>query len=414
MRDADRARPADLLARALRHICSAHHDALRLRFGREAGDWRSVPRQARAEPVPFHRVDLRGGAATRSGRARLEQAAAEAQASLDLAHGPLLRVVLFDLGAGGPAGCCCVVHHLVVDGVSWRILLEDLLDRLPAAAGAATAGGPAAQDHLLQHWARAAGRARQSPRPRGRSCPSGWRRAGGRPAAAARPAGQARTPTRRRPVADGGAGRGGDRGAAAGGARASTSTQINDVLLTALAQALRGAGPAAAVLLVDLEGHGREELFDDVDLSRTVGWFTTLFPVLLEVRASGDPGQALAGGQGAAAADAQPRPGLRAAALPGAGTRRSAEQLRACPQAEVCFNYLGQFDRGLPAEAGVALAASAVGARADRRRAPAGGQRRRYGSGRLQLAWTYSAEPAPAAPRSSGVADGLVGGLARL
>jgi len=53
------------------------------------------------------------------------------------------------------------------------------------------------------------------------------------------------------------------------------NTQINDVLLTALVQALLNG--RAIALPVDLEGHGREEIFDDVDVSRTVGWFTTCF-----------------------------------------------------------------------------------------------------------------------------------------
>ena len=69
-------------------------------------------------------------------------------------------------------------------------------------------------------------------------------------------------------------------------------TQINDVLLTALVQAFsRWTG--ARSLLVDLEGHGREEIFEDVDLSRTVGWFTTIFPVLLESGGGFHPGNAL-------------------------------------------------------------------------------------------------------------------------
>src|SRR5205085_3538603 len=53
-------------------------------------------------------------------------------------------------------------------------------------------------------------------------------------------------------------------------------TQINDLLLTALAQAL-ALWSGSSTLLVDLEGHGREPLFDDLDLSRTVGWYTTIF-----------------------------------------------------------------------------------------------------------------------------------------
>src|SRR6201999_3351468 len=59
-------------------------------------------------------------------------------------------------------------------------------------------------------------------------------------------------------------------------------TQINDVLLSALAAALqRRVGSGA--FRIDMEGHGREHIADDLDVSRTVGWFTTLFPVSLEI-----------------------------------------------------------------------------------------------------------------------------------
>src|SRR5262249_20607140 len=69
-------------------------------------------------------------------------------------------------------------------------------------------------------------------------------------------------------------------------------TQINDVLLMALAQAFsRWTGERR--VLVDLEGHGREEIIENIDLSRTVGWFTTIFPVLLDLRDSQTPADAL-------------------------------------------------------------------------------------------------------------------------
>src|ERR671924_940404 len=73
---------------------------------------------------------------------------------------------------------------------------------------------------------------------------------------------------------------------------------INHVLLTALALAIaqwcrrRGRGSSAAVL-IDVEGHGREEVFADVDLTRTVGWFTTIYPVLLDLRQAAGLGEAL-------------------------------------------------------------------------------------------------------------------------
>ena len=68
---------------------------------------------------------------------------------------------------------------------------------------------------------------------------------------------------------------------------------ISRLLLTALARAHRGWSDSAAPLLIDLEGHGREELGEDLDLSRTAGWFTTLFPVLLQLGGVGEIAQDL-------------------------------------------------------------------------------------------------------------------------
>jgi non-ribosomal peptide synthase protein (TIGR01720 family) len=69
-------------------------------------------------------------------------------------------------------------------------------------------------------------------------------------------------------------------------------TRVDEVLLTALTLAASTAR-GVDTLLVDLEGHGREDIFEDVDLSRTVGWFTTTYPALLSVAGSDGPGSAL-------------------------------------------------------------------------------------------------------------------------
>jgi non-ribosomal peptide synthase protein (TIGR01720 family) len=121
--------------------------------------------------------------------------------------------------------------------------------------------------------------------------------------------------------------------------------QINDLLLTALARALTG-WTGDSRLLVDLEGHGREELFDDLDLSRSVGWFTSVFPVLLDMGRANSPDQQLR------AVKEQlrriPQRGVGYGLLRYLGPdKHMGQRLCALPQAEVCFNYLGQFDRVL-------------------------------------------------------------------
>ncbi len=135
-----------LLGEALGHLL-AHHDALRLRFERDGESYRqrAVAPDGR---VPFTRLDLSGIRGEEQVKS-LERAAAALQASLDLSEGPLLRVALFDQGRGRPGRLLLTVHHLAVDGVSWRILLEDLETayRHLRAAAARPAGGP---DDLVQ------------------------------------------------------------------------------------------------------------------------------------------------------------------------------------------------------------------------------------------------------------------------
>ncbi|MEO7331129.1 MAG: amino acid adenylation domain-containing protein, partial [Minicystis sp.] len=101
-----------------------HHDALRLRL------WHGVD-GAELSIVSalgtgfFRRVDLRDAGESEQ-RETLKRVASETQASLDLADGPVIRAVFFDLGPSLPGRLLIVAHHLAVDGVSWRILLEDL------------------------------------------------------------------------------------------------------------------------------------------------------------------------------------------------------------------------------------------------------------------------------------------------
>jgi non-ribosomal peptide synthase protein (TIGR01720 family) len=166
-------------------------------------------------------------------------------------------------------------------------------------------------------------------------------------------------------------------------------TQINDVLLTALVQSFaRWTGERT--LLLDLEGHGREELFAEVDLARTVGWFTTLFPVCLELKAEA-PGEALKGVK--EQLRGIPQGGIGYGVLryghPGTEVRAA---LQALPQAELSFNYLGQLDQ--------ALSGSLLFRPAQESSGPAHSPRGRRPhlldingfvvGGQLHLAWTYS------------------------
>ena len=132
---------------------------------------------------------------------------------------------------------------------------------------------------------------------------------------------------------------------------------INDVLLSGLAVAIaqwcrrRGRGGGTGVLL-DLEGHGREEIFTDVDLSRTVGWFTSLFPVRLELGGL-DLDEALAGGAALGVAVKRIKEQLRSVPDNGLGygvlrhlNREAGGELKRFAGPQLCFNYLGRFAAG--------------------------------------------------------------------
>jgi non-ribosomal peptide synthase protein (TIGR01720 family) len=167
-------------------------------------------------------------------------------------------------------------------------------------------------------------------------------------------------------------------------------TQINEVLLTALVRAF-AKWTGSHSLLLDLEGHGREEIIEEVDLSRTISWFTTIFPVVL------DCGNA----QTAVEALQQVKEQLRAIPNRGigygllrfaSGDGMIAEKLRSLPQAEVRFNYLGQVDRMLLDPSMFSMASHSSGPAQSRK------AERAYliniigvvSSGKLRLEWTFS------------------------
>ncbi|HYN84226.1 MAG TPA: amino acid adenylation domain-containing protein, partial [Pyrinomonadaceae bacterium] len=262
------------------------HDALRLRFERDERGWRQT--NAGPESVSFARVDLSALAGDEQ-RAALEAEAARLQARLHLTEGPLVRVALFDLGASVGRRLIVVIHHLAVDGVSWRVLLSEL-----DAACRQLARGEEIQlppkTTSFKQWAERLSRHARSPELKAEL--EYWRGVAG-----------ANTGRLRVDRPEGGNSVASAKTVTVSLDAETTSallveapkaynTQVNDLLLTALAASLAARG-GSPTLLVDLEGHGREDLFDGVDLSRTVGWFTSVFPVVLDAGASDEPGAAL-------------------------------------------------------------------------------------------------------------------------
>ncbi len=345
-----------VLEQAFAHLLK-HHDALRLRFVHEPEGWR----QFIADPdqdgsrANVRVVDLSNQNENEQASA-LETIAEETQAQLNLANGVLLRTLLFELGSGRSQRLLIVIHHLAVDGVSWRILLEDFgrvyqqLQRGEAVSFQPKTTSFARWAKLLEEYARseqACGELdywtnlsakRVKPLPvdlhDGRNI-----EAETRTFTIALDAGE--TQALLRNVAR------------------TYQIQINDVLLTALLEAFSD-WTREQTLLIELEGHGREDLFADVDLSRTVGWFTNAFPVLLEAKSGLKPRAALQSVK--QQLSSVPSHGI------GYGLLRylnddevAARQIRLLPKPEISFNYLGQLDQMFDDSALFSLAGESYG-----------------------------------------------------
>ncbi|MEU9347336.1 non-ribosomal peptide synthase/polyketide synthase [Streptomyces sp. NPDC048278] len=358
--------PADLTEPGLLTVLgalAARHDMLRARLVRTPEAALSVPAAGDTDVRTWlARVDVRETAEDESAlRDAIADHAPRALAGLDPEAGAMVRAVWFDAGPDRPGRLLLLVHHLVVDGVSWRVLLPDL-----ATAWAAVRGGrtpePAPVELSFARWARLLGT--RAGEPAAEDELPWWTSAlaAGADLPLARPLDPARdtvATTRYLSLSL----PAGVTGPLLSRVPAAFGASVNDVLLTAFALAVGdwrartlGAEHAGGPVLVDLEGHGREEeLAGDADLSRTVGWFTSVVPVRLDPGASGP--DALTGGAALDAAVARIRDHLTA--LPAAGIghgllRRlnpaTGPLLAELAEPQIEFNYMGRFDRPAAAD----------------------------------------------------------------
>ncbi|HYD78841.1 MAG TPA: non-ribosomal peptide synthase/polyketide synthase [Paucimonas sp.] len=316
------------------HALVRQHDSLRLRFERDAdGNWRQRYTE-QGTHVALQTIEL-GNA----GRTDLAAACTRIQAGLDLAQGPLLAAGHLRLDKGEER-LLIAIHHLVVDGVSWRVLLEDLHTayrqisagepaRLPPKTSSYQAWSErlrtyAASETLQQElawWQRAL-----RPMPLPAIDPNGDNRAG----TAQRIEIHLSAERTRQLLQD---------------APSAYRTRINDLLLAALAETLcdwSGADHA----LIELEGHGREDLFDGIDLSRSVGWFTSRFPVCLSISAGPQADLGATIKTVKEQLRAIPNKGIGWGVLETLEDEEARAAVRALPQPQVSFNYLGQLDAG--------------------------------------------------------------------
>jgi non-ribosomal peptide synthase protein (TIGR01720 family) len=390
-----------IIETALWHLLR-HHDALRLRFSNgstpdvstsdvstsdtslvnaadkpttiahQQGQWRQFHADPEAIAIPLTVFDFTDLSADQQQQA-IASTANALQGSLDLSS-VLMRVALMQCGIQGDR-LLIILHHLIIDGVSWRILLEDLQmlytqlsHKLNQKSSHNLSQNQSPQlppkTTAFQQWAIALQERAQANTQDQTSDWHYWTTPQYQqsspiptddPHAANRVADLATyrvalTATETQTLLQETA--------------AAYQTQINDLLLTALAQTLADWTGSSQVL-IELEGHGREALREDAqqemerldisqsqsqnladaDLSRSIGWFTTLFPVWLNLESSWDLGRTIKAVK--EQLRSLPKRGLSYGLCRYLTDASTDYNWADSPQPQVRFNYLGQIDQVL-------------------------------------------------------------------
>jgi len=351
------------LAEALGHLVTLH-DALRLRAPRGADGHRHLHIE---KPAPRRSLDAASphltlahldvsGLPPEAARQAWARVAERAQGSLDLDRGPLGRALLVRLGGEAGGRLLVALHHLIVDGVSWRILLEDLERSYAQLASGRPVELPP-RGTSLSAWAERAAELAASSElddelalwTGALAGPSPVRLPLDLPGAASQqiaPRGVANLEGDVR-VVTGQLGEKGTRSLTA--SLVADAASLHEMLLASLFRAL-GEWTRGGRILVDVESHGRVPLAPGMDLSRTVGWLTSIYPLALDIDPESDRRDVLTAVR--EALSRVPRYGVGYGLLRHlSGDPMIEARLAGLPQAAVSFNYLGQLGGGPPGAA---------------------------------------------------------------
>ncbi|MDJ0674318.1 MAG: amino acid adenylation domain-containing protein [Calothrix sp. MO_167.B42] len=255
---------------------SLHHDIFRLRFQHQPEGWQQFYTEYDSENdygFAWETVDL-SALNQEQQNTTMESRSHGLQQSLDLHNGPLAGAILFQLGANRPHRLLIAIHHLIIDGVSWRILLEDLGDAIGGKSLTPTTSS-------FQHWSNFLQDFTHSPSIQQEQkfwlamikdtqfqLPLDVSDRQNNVESSVQTIGVEFSPSHTQDFLT--------------TAHQAYRTSPEDLLVAALSRTIsRWSG--AEVLQVMMEAHGREELSDDVQLSRTLGWFTALYPLRLDL-----------------------------------------------------------------------------------------------------------------------------------
>ncbi len=262
------------LVKAIFEKVQQHHDALRSSFVVSASGEMVQEMLDTELPVFIDEADFSNAA---DASTLLTESCQALQSGIDLQNGPLMKLGLYHMTDG--SRLLIVIHHLVVDGVSWRILFEDIENLYQQVqAGKQSLTLPLKTDSF-QLWAKGfegyMGTAAYA------QAKNYWQQMVSLPTSTL-PRDNAAGSNRQEEAREGSF-----RLDAAETAKlltevhASFNTQINDILLGAFLVAVKKQYGNYR-LRIDLEGHGREAVQEGININRTVGWFTSIYPVILE------------------------------------------------------------------------------------------------------------------------------------
>ncbi|MEL7145168.1 MAG: MupA/Atu3671 family FMN-dependent luciferase-like monooxygenase [Bacteroidota bacterium] len=306
-----------------------HHDALRMTF-KEVDGRVTIESKGIEMPVSLEERDLTG---IQDAEAKFLEEAESLQSGIDLEQGPLMKLGLFLMPEG--SRLLIVIHHLVVDGISWRILLEDIEDLYQQAVNNETLSLPLKTDSF-QSWSGSLDRYRQTTvYAKSRAYWIDVLKESKETIRRDYPEQNNALKDRKthlitldkeytaRLLAD---------------AHKPFGTQVNDIMLAALVMTVNQLYGHSNIC-IDLEGHGREDILATADISRTVGWFSSIYPVFLNYH-NGALSELLKGVK--ERLRKVPNKGLDYLLYQYGDEDRSNSETQ--PVSQIFFNYLGQFE----------------------------------------------------------------------
>ncbi|WP_028592998.1 non-ribosomal peptide synthetase [Paenibacillus assamensis] len=332
----------ETLLRTVFTLLTTHHDALRMRYSYETNQVLQTNKGLEGnhhELLLFDYMDI----AQEYAEKEMETQANCIQQSMRLDSGPLLKAGLFKTQQGDYL--LLIIHHVIVDGVSWRFLIEDLETAYTQLESKQEVKLPPKTD-AYQRWSKQLLSYADSKDIRGEVMY--WQQ-------------QEQIETRLLPKENVIMQRM-ERNSRKTSiklekdetyqllheANRTYSTEVNELLLSALVMTLQTWIGGNGSFIVHLEGHGREDIMDDIDISRTVGWFTSVYPFALELISTSDMSRSIKTVKDNLRR--VPNKGIGYEILRWLTTHRSDLPLTFNLKPEVIFNYLGQFDQLLPGE----------------------------------------------------------------